>query len=110
MVARIKDTPTWPRTPLLAIAQADDVEERVRLLEAGADDVVSRLVDLAELQLRLDVLLMRLPEAAPVAGGPSAPEERPAPLRRPRLAPPELPGDGVHVPQGRRRAAPRPRR
>ncbi|MFN8624212.1 MAG: AAA family ATPase [Chloroflexota bacterium] len=79
VVARIKDTPELAATPLLAIAQADDVEERVRLLEAGADDVVSRPVDPAELQLRLDVLLMRLPEAAPVAGGPSAPEERPAP-------------------------------
>jgi pilus assembly protein CpaE len=48
---------------VLAIAQGDDVEERVRLLEAGADDVVTRPVDPLELQLRMDTLLVQRPEA-----------------------------------------------
>lgn len=69
VVRRIKSAPDIGRIPLLAIAQGDDVEERVRLLEAGADDVVSRPVDPVELQLRLDTLLMSSP-------GPARPEAR----------------------------------
>lgn len=67
VVARLKTSAELAAIPLLAIAQADDVEERVRLLEAGADDVVSRPVDPLELQLRLDGLLLRAPEPAPAA-------------------------------------------
>jgi pilus assembly protein CpaE len=65
VVRRIKSAPDIGAVPLLAIAQGDDVDERVRLLEAGADDVVSRPVDPLELQLRMDALLIRAPEPAP---------------------------------------------
>lgn len=79
VVRRIKTAPDLDVIPLLAIAQGDDVEERVRLLEAGADDVVSRPVDPLELQLRIDTLLVRLLEAPqavrmapmPIAGSPA---------------------------------------
>ena len=45
--------------PILAVAVTDDVEERVRLLEAGADDVVGRPIDDAELQARVESLQLR---------------------------------------------------
>lgn len=44
-------------TPILCIAGSDDVEERVRLLEAGADDVVARPFHPDELRARIDALL-----------------------------------------------------
>jgi len=69
VVRRLKTSPDLGQVPLLAIAQGDDVEERVRLLEAGADDVVSRPVDPLELQLRIDTLLLRTPDPQPVADG-----------------------------------------
>jgi pilus assembly protein CpaE len=58
-VTRLKGSSELATIPVLAIAQGDDVEERVRLLEAGADDVVSRPVDPLELQLRMDTLLVQ---------------------------------------------------
>ncbi len=65
-VARLKAAPELAATPVLAIAQSDDVDERIRLLDAGADDVVSRPVDPLELQLRMDTLLMQAPSPEPV--------------------------------------------
>jgi pilus assembly protein CpaE len=71
-VQRIKGTPALAALPLLAIAQGDDAEERIRLLEAGADDVVSRPVDPVELRLRIDTLLVRVPEATVVEPTPAS--------------------------------------
>jgi pilus assembly protein CpaE len=65
-VTRLKGSSDLAAIPVLAIAQGDDVEERVRLLEAGADDVVSRPVDPLELQLRMDTLLVQQPAAPAV--------------------------------------------
>jgi pilus assembly protein CpaE len=83
-VERVRSLPGLATTPLLAIAQTDDVEERIRLLEAGADDVVSRPVDADELELRLEGLLARVsgpaPAAAPDAGA-AAVAAPPEPIR-----------------------------
>jgi pilus assembly protein CpaE len=46
-------------TPVLAIAPGNSVEERIRLLEAGADDVIARPVDDRELEARVDALDLR---------------------------------------------------
>jgi pilus assembly protein CpaE len=59
VVARMKGTAGIQDVPLLAIAQSDQVEERIGLLEAGADDVMAHPVDGSELEARLDVLLVR---------------------------------------------------
>jgi pilus assembly protein CpaE len=56
-VLRIKSMPQIGEIPLLCIAQSDDVEERVRLLEAGADDVMAQGFDPEELRARIDGLL-----------------------------------------------------
>ena len=49
--------PDLAARPLLCIASSDDVDERVRLLEAGADDVIARPFHPDELQARVDALL-----------------------------------------------------
>ena len=45
--------------PILAITSTDDVEERIRLLEAGADDVMIRPIDERELDARIEALDLR---------------------------------------------------
>jgi pilus assembly protein CpaE len=64
-VVRIKSLPQLADIPVLGIAQSDDVEERVRMLEAGADDVMAQGFDPDELRARIDGLIttMRPPSA-----------------------------------------------
>jgi pilus assembly protein CpaE len=45
--------------PILAITSTDDVEERIHLLEAGADDVMIRPIDERELDARVEALDLR---------------------------------------------------
>jgi pilus assembly protein CpaE len=45
--------------PILAISSSEDVEERIRLLEAGADDVMIRPIDDRELDARVEALDLR---------------------------------------------------
>ncbi len=47
------------RLPVLAIAQADDIEERIGLLEAGADDVITKPFDPVELEARVEAVSLR---------------------------------------------------
>lgn len=59
-VAReIRGTPRLAAIPVLCICQADDVEERIRFLEAGADDVIAKPFDSRELEARVEALLLR---------------------------------------------------
>ena len=45
--------------PVLCITQTDDVEERIRFLEAGADDVIAKPFDGRELEARVEALSVR---------------------------------------------------
>jgi pilus assembly protein CpaE len=45
--------------PVLCICQSDDVEERIRFLEAGADDVIAKPFDARELEARVEALGVR---------------------------------------------------
>ena len=45
LAREIRAVPGLAEVPILAITASDDVEERIRLLEAGADDVMIRPVD-----------------------------------------------------------------
>lgn len=55
----IRAVPALAELPVLAISAADSVEDRIRLLEAGADDVITRPVDDRELDARIEALDLR---------------------------------------------------
>ena len=55
----VRAVPSLAEVPILAITTTDDVEERIRLLEAGADDVMIRPVDDRELDARVEALDLR---------------------------------------------------
>lgn len=56
---QVRALPALAEVPILAITATDDVEERIRLLEAGADDVMIRPVDDRELDARVEALDLR---------------------------------------------------
>jgi pilus assembly protein CpaE len=56
---QIRALPALAEVPILAITSTDDVEERIHLLEAGADDVMIRPVDDRELDARVEALDLR---------------------------------------------------
>ncbi len=67
--AEIRATPSMAEVPVMCISASDDVEERIRFLEAGADDVMARPFDARELEARVEALLLRFQRskhAAPV--------------------------------------------
>ena len=57
--ARSGRTPALARIPVLCVGQTDDVEDRIRFLEAGADDVMAKPFDARELEARVEALLLR---------------------------------------------------
>lgn len=69
LCARLRMAAGMREVPVLCLAMSNDVEERVRFLEAGADDVMGRPFDALELEARVDALLARSqrPRAAPPA-------------------------------------------
>jgi pilus assembly protein CpaE len=55
----IRSTPSLAAIPVLCVGQSDDVEDRIRFLEAGADDVMAKPFDARELEARVEALLLR---------------------------------------------------
>ncbi len=55
----IRSTQALAAIPVLCVGQTDDVEERIRFLEAGADDVMAKPFDARELEARVEALLLR---------------------------------------------------
>jgi pilus assembly protein CpaE len=55
----IRATPSLVAIPVLCVSQTDEVEERIRFLEAGADDVMAKPFDARELEARVEALLLR---------------------------------------------------
>ena len=55
----IRATPALASVPVMCVSATDDVEERIRFLEAGADDVMARPFDARELEARVEALLLR---------------------------------------------------
>ncbi len=55
----IRATPAMASIPVLCVGQSDDVEERIRFLEVGADDVLAKPYDGRELEARVEALLLR---------------------------------------------------
>jgi len=77
IVASIKAQPDLASIALLAIARSDTVEERIALLEAGADDVMAVPIDGQELSARVDGLLRRAQVASVVQLAVTKPAQRP---------------------------------
>jgi pilus assembly protein CpaE len=70
--AQIRSTPGLSQVPVMCVSATDDVEERIRFLEAGADDVMARPFDARELEARVEALLLRFQRSkdlAPVLAG-----------------------------------------
>jgi pilus assembly protein CpaE len=63
---RINDEAGSSHPPILAVVSARDVDTRVKVLEAGADDVLSHPIDERELGAMVDALLLR---SAPAVRG-----------------------------------------
>lgn len=63
----IRGTGALSAIPVLCVGQTDDVEERVRFLEAGADDVIARPFDPRELEARVEGLLIRFQRSRDLA-------------------------------------------
>ena len=59
MCREIRATPSMASIPVLCVSQLDDVEDRIRFLEAGADDVVARPFDAREIDARVEALFLR---------------------------------------------------
>jgi len=71
-IAALRAATPGPAVPVLAISQTPDVEERIALLEANADDVLTRPFDLAGLAARVEALAMHAQRAASLPGGRAA--------------------------------------
>ena len=65
----LRATPETAAIPVLGVCQTDDVEERIRFLEAGADDVMAKPFDDRELEARIDALLLRYQRSTLLGGG-----------------------------------------
>jgi pilus assembly protein CpaE len=63
----IRATPAMAAIPVLCIGQSDQVEERIRFLEAGADDVIAKPFDARELEARVEALLLRFQRSKDLA-------------------------------------------
>jgi pilus assembly protein CpaE len=55
--------------PIVAVSDSSDVESRVQLLEAGADDVLARPIIQRELEAIVDALLLRAPDSTAADAG-----------------------------------------
>ena len=69
VLERLRDDPKLDQLPVLLISSDADTEVRVRGLEAGAEDVMKKPVDVGELALRLERVLHRRRAAEPALAG-----------------------------------------
>jgi pilus assembly protein CpaE len=59
VVEELRRDEATAKIPVLAIAQADDLEERITLLESGADEVITKPFDPVELEARVEAVSLR---------------------------------------------------
>lgn len=75
---RINDEAGSIHPPILAVVGSRDVETRVSMLEAGADDVLAQPIDERELEALVEALLLRTNSAVRAAAPVVPPVPRPA--------------------------------
>jgi putative two-component system response regulator len=59
VVRRIRENPLFKELPVIMVTALDWREDRLKAMEAGADDLLSKPVDRSELRLRIEGLLLR---------------------------------------------------
>jgi pilus assembly protein CpaE len=64
VIAEVRAVPALERIPVLAVAQSSDIEARIELLEANADDVITKPFDSAELSGRVEALALHFQRSA----------------------------------------------
>jgi pilus assembly protein CpaE len=64
---QIRSAPALSAIPILCVSGTDEVEERIRFLEAGADDVMVKPFDRRELEARVEALLLRFQRSRDLA-------------------------------------------
>jgi two-component system phosphate regulon response regulator OmpR len=67
LTAALRETMT---TPILLLTARGDAEDRIRGLEAGADDYLGKPFEPRELLLRINAILRRVPKPMPRSGPP----------------------------------------
>lgn len=58
VIAALRADPGSATVPVLAVAQSEDIEERIALLEANADDVITKPFDNVQLNGRVEALAL----------------------------------------------------
>ena len=58
IIVSLRQDPAAATVPVLAVAQSSDLEERIALLEANADDVITKPFDRVELNGRVEALAL----------------------------------------------------
>ena len=70
IIGALRADPASATVPVLAVAQSSDLEERIALLEANADDVITKPFDRTELNSRVDALALHFQRSrSRVSGG-----------------------------------------
>jgi two-component system KDP operon response regulator KdpE len=69
-VAAVRSVRARSRLPLMVVSSEADVQHKIRVLDAGADDYLARPFPRAELFARIRALVRRAREAVPVEGRP----------------------------------------
>jgi pilus assembly protein CpaE len=69
VIAALRENPDSATVPVLAVAQSADLEERIALLEASADDVITKPFERAELNGRIEALALHFQRSADRAVG-----------------------------------------
>lgn len=64
---KVRSTAALAHVPVMCVSPTDDVEERIRFLEAGTDDVMARPFDAREFEARVEALLLRFQRSKDLA-------------------------------------------